>query len=569
MEKDFNADARQRLDSWQAELAKNVYADDQLYQHTLQYYFAEDFPDLHNFLLEYGNIIAKTECTVMINNQRSHLPNLVSHNPLGERINYVDHHPTYLDIGDAIYGGKILENIAQPGRLLAATAVFHLASQLGEAGHNCPLACTAGVIRVFNRVNNVPNKEFYLKKMTTPSFRNNFTGAQFLTEIQGGCDVGQNVVAAKQDEDGQWRIHGEKWFCSNANADLFLLSARVDNSDYGTKGLSLFLIPARLENNESNNFAIRRLKEKLGTCSMATGEIEFQGALAYPMGDLADGFNIAMEEVLHMSRLLNAVCVVGMVRRGYEIAYQYAKERFAFGHEIIDYPLVQEHLARIRAENLALQASIFAVIHRQDMIDTGDLTDPEEKLLQRLLVNGNKYFTAQWSVEHLHHCLDILGGNGVIESFSSLPRLLRDCIVCENWEGTHNILRMQLLRDLAKFDLGRIYLQYMQRAIQQLPEQAPHKSVLQDRVAKVQQNLQELSQADQAIQTLMIKDIFADMMLAYTALQLLKEGLHQQQHQGEAIKLAALELFVRYHFSDANEQYDERYLSLIKQVING
>src|SRR5262249_43953173 len=161
-----------------------------------------------------------------------------------------------------------------------------------------------------------------------------------------------------KDENGNWRISGEKWFCSNANADLILMTARYDPSIAGTKGLGLFLVPALLDSHEQNRYTFRRLKDKLGTRSLATAEMDFHQAYAIPIGKPEDGFKILMDNVLHSSRLFNTVCVLGMARRAYHIAMAYANHRMAFGHPIIDYPLVQENLARIKVENVSLTASI-------------------------------------------------------------------------------------------------------------------------------------------------------------------------------------------------------------------
>ncbi len=157
------------------------------------------------------------------------------------------HHPSYEAIGNLIYGSGIMQELAGKGGLGKALAFLFLSSHAGEAGHNCPVACSAGVIRVLQKVENFPQKEFFLKKLIAPSYTENFTGAQFVSEVQGGSDAGRNGSFAYQDKSGNWLIQGEKWFCSNANAELILMTARCSLKIEGTKGLGLFLVPAILE----------------------------------------------------------------------------------------------------------------------------------------------------------------------------------------------------------------------------------------------------------------------------------------------------------------------------------
>lgn len=449
-----------------------------------------------------------------------------------------------------------------PGQMLKTLGLFLLSSHAGEAGHNCPIACSAGIIRVLSRHSHLPQTKEYLDKLTHPSFQNNFTGAQFLTEIQGGSDVGANISKARRDQNNEWEITGEKWFCSNANADLILMTARYDDTLSGTKGLGLFLVPARLSDGQPNHYRIRRLKQKIGTRSMATGEIDFEGAQAYLMGKAADGIHLVMENVLHLSRIFNAFSVLGMARRAYQIACYYAQNREAFQHPIIEYPLVKEQLAHIKAENTAMLASIFHMAKCQDKLDTQSEPDASEKLLLRTLANLNKYFTAMRSVENVHHCLDILAGNGTIESFSSLPRLLRDCIVCENWEGTHFILWMQILRDIGKFQVDTLFHQHIQTLIETIKDKRCQ-SCLMENSQQLADNLEQFRVLREEEQTLRIQDIVKQMAVLLSAVTLAMEIQHDKPPKS---KEASLILFIRKYIN-ARYCLEEEYLSLLEKVI--
>jgi acyl-CoA dehydrogenase len=520
--------ARKALLAWQNAIKQNIYQNDPDFQHCVKIYLPKNYELINKELTTFAErVTEELEPLVIENNLPQNLPRLDPYDAIGNRVESIVHHPTYEQAGNVIYSSRLLERMAKPGGLLEALTFMFLSSQTGEAGHNCPVACSAGIIRVLQKVEDFPQKDFYLKKLTAPSYTENFTGAQFLTEIQGGSDVGLNSTEAYQDEQGKWRISGEKWFCSNADAELILMTARYDEAISGTKGLGLFLVPAQLDTGERNHIFIRRLKDKIGTRSMATAEMNFDGAYAHLLGKPEEGFKLVMENVLHISRLFNTFCVLGMARRAFHVALAYAQHRVAFGHPIIEYPLVKENLARIKAENSALLASIFATVKLQDDFDMGKIQGEEAKLLLRLLANLNKHLSALWSVEHIHHALDVLAGNGAIESFSTIPRLLRDCIVCENWEGTHNTLRMQILKDIQRFRIEEIYLNHVESKLAQLPS-CKQTEFIKQGVNRLKQDLKTLKSASLEIQSLQIKAIVNQKSVLFAALSLLGEALHPQ-----------------------------------------
>lgn len=551
---------RDDLSLWKAELEKNPFRTDTDFQHTMAYYFGD--AGLEKDIDTFGEKVFKElEPLVRENHLPENLPKIVHFDGVGMPTERIAHHPAYEKAGDIIYSSDMMKRLATPGRLLEALSFLFLSSQVGEAGHNCPAACSAGIIRVLQKTDTVADKESYLKKLTAPSYKENFTGAQFITEVQGGSDVGANETQAVRDSEGKWLINGEKWFCSNANADLILTTARFDPDIEGTKGLGLFLVPARLESGKHNQYTFRRLKDKMGTKTLATAEIEFQGAVAFPVGEPEEGFKLLMENVLHISRLFNAFCVLGMARRAYTIALSYARCRKAFGRPILDYPLVQQSLARIKVENQALTASAYRVGRLQDDLDFGRIRE-ENKLLLRLLANINKTLTALWSVEHIHHSLDVLAGNGTIESFSSIPRLLSDALICENWEGTHNVLHMQILRDIHKFDIDALFLDHVKTLL--------NDDSLDPRIAGevsfLEQNLEQLRSSNESLQTLQIKTIVYQMAIIYAALSLHKEAEHQQRWGSDSKKMC-LELFLDLHFTKDEIQSREKHLISYKKIL--
>lgn len=562
--KNRNELARQTLEDWQANLKNNPYIQDADFIHSINFYFSADADRLHAELKKFGqSVVEELEALVAENNLASNLPRLDSYDAMGEFKNSVMHHPSYVAAGNVIYRSNLLGRLAQPGGLLEALCFLFLSSQTGEAGHNCPIACSAGIIRVLQHIPDFPQKAFFLQKLTTPSFSENYTGAQFLTEIQGGSDVGLNAAYAKQDENQQWRIYGEKWFCSNANADLIFITARYDQNKSGTKGLALFLVPAKWQD-KVNHYSIRRLKDKIGTRSMATGEIDFTGAYAIQIGSLENGFSLAMHHVLHLSRLFNAFCVLGMARRAYTIACTYAQYRIAFGTPIINYPLVQNNLAKMKAENTALLAGMFATVRLQDEYDMGLQVDKSIPYLLRLLANMQKYQTALWSVEHIHHALDVLAGNGTIETFSSIPRLLRDVIVCENWEGTHNVLCMQIYKDILKYDVDRVFLDHLRDMLKKVQNQ----SVFESALDRLERQMLSFRGQDSKLQSLQIRELVNAMASVYNALMLLLEAENQLNANQTSTKLDCFHLFALWHLQEDKPIFNNDYLVLIEKIVS-
>jgi acyl-CoA dehydrogenase len=351
----------------------------------------------------------------------------------------IEFDPAYDRAGRAVWASGI---VAAPAREQAS--LFYTLAQAGEGGHACPVVCTAGLVRALRTTASEELRDRYLPPLLETDYNRAQRGAQFLTERHGGSDVGANRVEAVRDGD-VWRLHGEKWFCSVADADQFVVTARPTGAPSGTRGIGCFLVPR-----QSGGFRIRRLKDKLGTRALATGEIEFEGALGYLLGPIEDGFKTAVG-VLNTSRWLNALGSSGLMRRAYLVASEFAAERTAFGRTISEYPPVREQLAVMRAEAGAALASSLELTELVARIDEGTASD-EDVAWHRLLVNANKVVTSLSATRAVRHGIEVLGGNGTIEDFSPLPRLWRDAIVFESWEGTHNVLCAQVLRDLARFD---------------------------------------------------------------------------------------------------------------------
>jgi alkylation response protein AidB-like acyl-CoA dehydrogenase len=454
------ARGRADLTEWERSQSVNFYETDPHLQNILEFHWGADRLRAHaERFSKFGDEAAMiVDPAVRRANLAENLPRLDRYSATGDRTEDVAHSADHHLAGRYIYGSGAMSVYAEPQSNLQALALFYLSSYNGEAGHNCPMACTAGVIKTLQYAGGEELKNKYLPRLLDPNYATRFHGAQFLTEVQGGSDVGANACAATlvDSKENKWLINGEKWFCSNVTADLALITARPENSAAGTKGLGLFLLPRRLDDGALNGIYIRRLKDKLGTKSLATAEVDFKDAIAYQIGEPGRGFQHAMDFVINTSRLYNAAGSAGAARRAYLIAWTYAQRRRAFGATIKDLPLTQEILAEMRAVTMAITSGSLYLAHLRDEIEAGR-ADETGKQFFRLAVNLNKYRSSISATDVIRRGIEILGGAGAMENFSVLPRLLRDSVIFEAWEGAHNTLIAQSARDVRRLKLHEAF----------------------------------------------------------------------------------------------------------------
>jgi alkylation response protein AidB-like acyl-CoA dehydrogenase len=332
---------------------------------------------------------------------------------------------------------------------------------------------TDGTLQLLKKHASAEMKEKWIPRLTELDWEKFYDGAMYLTEVQGGSDVGANTCAAKL-EKGEWRLYGEKWFCSNIGSKTAMVLARPEGAPQGTKGLGLFLLPRDLENGERNKIIVNRVKNKLGTCEMATAEIELQGALAYPVGELSQGFAY-MTNMLNLSRIYNAIWSVGLMRRAFLEAKHYAAGRQAFGKTILQYPLVAATIEAMERDTEKAVALTFDVLKHFDRVERGQ-GDAKDDALLRLMTPVIKFFTAEKAIEAAHRGIEILGGNGCVEDFP-LAKLLRDSQILAIWEGTANVLSLDLLRVLRKSGAGDIFLKHSAARLEKLPPGAPREAL--------------------------------------------------------------------------------------------
>ncbi|MDN3516548.1 acyl-CoA dehydrogenase family protein [Aquisalimonas lutea] len=313
-----------------------------------------------------------------------------------------------------------------------------------EFGLCCPLSMTDALTRTLRKFGSEDLVARYVDALTSQDAETLFQGAMFMTEQDAGSDVGAIGTTAHR-EDGVWRLYGDKWFCSNADADLAMVLARPAGGDGGTGGLTLFLLPRRLADGSLNHYRIVRLKDKLGTRSMASGEIVLEGAEAYVVGEEGRGFK-HMTDMINMSRLSNGVRSSGLMRRAVNEGLFIARHRRAFGRRLIELPLMQRQLAKMMVS--AEQGRTMA-FHTAMCLERADVGDDEAARLLRILTPLIKFRSTRDARKVAGDGMEIRGGCGYIEEWSD-ARVLRDAHLGSIWEGTSNIVALDVFRAIRR-----------------------------------------------------------------------------------------------------------------------
>jgi acyl-CoA dehydrogenase len=297
----------------------------------------------------------------------------------------------------------------------------------GEFGLMCPISVTDTSIHLIRKFGSNALQDYLLPKMLAPDLATLWKGTQFMTEKAGGSDVGAIETIARH-EDGVWRLYGEKWFCSHTDADVALMLARPEGAPAGTRGLGLFALPRHTKDGARNTYRIVRLKDKLGTRSMASGEIRLEGAEAWLVGHQEQGLKQMMEQV-NLSRLSHGVRAAAMMRRCVNEALAAARGRSAFGRSVVEFPLMRRQLMKML---VPAEQALSMALCTADALGRG--AHPELRILTGLL----KLRACRDNVTVATAAMEARGGNGYIEDWVN-PRLIRDAQVGLLWEGTSNI----------------------------------------------------------------------------------------------------------------------------------
>jgi len=405
-----------------------------------------------------------------------HGPKLVTHDRSGNRIDEIEYHGSYRQLQQLGYGGGIVAATYNPElQAEAGDAPKSLTFALGyvfgqaEAGMFCPVCMTDGAAHLLKEYGTKELKERFIPRLASTDLSKVFTGAMFLTEKEAGSDVGNVKTIAKGGKGvpgEKVTLWGDKWFCSNVDADVIMILARPEGAGPGTRGLGLYVLPRTLENGKRNAFRIDRIKDKLGERSFPTGEVTLEGAEAYLLGGPGEGFH-QMTEMLNLSRLYNAIASVGVMRRAVLEAIAWSEGRVAFKKPVIQHPLMSEQLMDMACEQRLALNWAFHGVGLMDKTETGRATEEERRTL-RMMTPLLKYWLGKRGMEVVSEGVEALGGNGYIEDWP-MARVLRDAQVLPIWEGTSNILVLDSFRAIRKEAGHEMLLAELERGIAQAP----------------------------------------------------------------------------------------------------
>lgn len=466
-------------------------------------------------------------------------PRLIRYDRDGREISQVWYNEGYLaTVGDGFETGVVGWRYAGglPCKVpFFYTQLLHMLMSMAEVGFTCPVTLTMAVAFVLERFGSQEQRERWLPGLASMDRRTLLQGGTFLTEREGGSDVGAIVTRAVPNGD-HYLLTGEKWFASNCDADVALVLARVGDTP-GTRGLGLFLVPRLLDDGRQNGITIRRLKDKLGVRAVASGELELNGAVGYPVGDLRDGFKM-MAEALNISRLCTATGSLAISRRALLEAAVYTSRRVAFGAPLAHFPLVQQQLLDMAVDieaNWALAAQTMLAFDRLHTYGTADGAD---ELRVRLLLAMAKYRLSENAVQHARMALELHGGNGYIEDFVT-PRLLRDAQVNTVWEGPSNIMGLELLKTLAREARGSaggesVLLRDVRMALGRVRDArlAGAAAVVREAVPLAASDVAALLEAPAGVQNLHARRLLDKLTDLYSAAHLLEEAQHSLDSDG-------------------------------------
>jgi acyl-CoA dehydrogenase len=536
----------------------------------------DDWADSEPRLADFGRAVAETIASNSDTVDR-HPPELHTYDAHGAVQNRIEYHPAQAENERLVVEhGVVADSFTAPeGRETPLPFTHHLGMlallTYADVGLTCPVAMTSGVALVLDAFDDGSLSAFR-DRLVARDPDDWIQGAMFMTEEQGGSDVGANETTAEQDAEGTWRLTGEKWFCSNVDAGAPLVLARRPDAPEGTEGLSLFLLPQR-ESDPDAGVYYRRLKEKLGTKSVPTGELELDGALAHPVGDLDAGF-AQLTRMVNLERLANAAGAVGLMGRCLLEARTHAADREAFGRTLDEHPLMARDLVEMTVDHEAATAVTFEAGRQFDAFERGvagvtgtagdaDTTSPtadpatdtdRARRLVRLLVPVVKNRTGRLAVDHASYAMEILGGNGYVDEFVT-HRLLRDAQVLPIWEGATNVLALETLRVLAREGAHDPLLTDVTARLDAADDPSLADTV--ETVAAAREDLREalgtLATADRDYAQTQAKEL-VDLLYDVTAASLLVESASDGLSDGDARGVLVAREFVDRHLREQSSR---------------
>jgi putative acyl-CoA dehydrogenase len=373
-------------------------------------------------------------------------PILRTHDRYGNRIDEVEYDPAYHElmkvaVGNGLHAAPWADD--RPGAHVVRAAKNSVWTP--EPGHICPISMTYAVVPALRANPELASvyeplltSRHYDPELKTPATKAGITAGMSMTEKQGGSDVRAGTTEAVPTGDGTFRLTGHKWFTSAPMSDVFLVLAQAPG------GLSCFFLPRVLPDGSRNRMHLQRLKDKLGNHANASSEVEYDGAIAWLVGEQGRG----VATIIEMVNLTRLDCTLGSatsMRSGLTRAMHHAQHRKAFGEYLIDQPLMRNVLADMAVE---AEAATMVAMRMAGATDKAVRGDQGETLLRRIGLAASKYWVCKRATGHAAEAMECFGGNGYVEE-SGMPRLYREAPLMGIWEGSGNVSALDTLRAMA------------------------------------------------------------------------------------------------------------------------
>ncbi|PCC55852.1 acyl-CoA dehydrogenase [Brevibacterium aurantiacum] len=389
-------------------------------------------------------------------------PRLEQFNREGDRVDTIDYHHSYQELQKAAYEEYGLSALSHRGLHGWDDVPPHLVKYIlsyvfvqAEFGLACPVSMTDAAARTLRKFGDGEQIAEAIDRLISTDSDHRFTGAMFMTEIHAGTDIAQTSTVAERDGEN-WALSGRKWFASNPDADIILTLARFPGGDDTTRGVGLFMLPKHRPDGTKNSYVIDRLKDKLGTRSMPSGEVTLNGAYAVQVGALERGFR-QMAEMVNTSRLSNAMRATALMRRSINEALAHARQRVVFGKALIEAPLMRMTLLPLQAE---AEAALGLVFYAGDMLQKADAGDASAAAQIRVLTPLAKHYICKRARFVTGEAMEVRGGRGYIEEFPD-ARLVRDSHLGSIWEGSSNVIALDVLRCIRKQNTHQLLAETM------------------------------------------------------------------------------------------------------------
>ena len=522
----------------------NPFEVDRNFRLTLEYYMGKNEYDKYKpYFHDMGEIIGAKLDEISEYTDKIGRPKLIKWSVDGKQVDDIWLNPAHREFLYELYSKgivwkKFLDNASW-------FIHFALGYMLFDPGLYCSVTVTLATAYTIYKYGSNEQKEKYLPHFFTQDKEELWQGATWVTEVQGGSDVGANTTIARF-ENGKWRLYGEKYFTSNVGAELALVTARIEGAPKGAKGISLFLVPRYNENREPN-YKITRLKEKIGTIAVPTGEIVMEGSEAELIGKREEGIYYTLE-MLTVSRLANIVGSTGLASKALYESINYINMREAFGKKLEEHPLMKFDILDMLVETEAAISLAFRAIQLFDEAWQSKPPYEEKYHHMRLVSHLAKNRTADQSIYVAHRGLEVHGGIGFLEEFP-YSRLLREALVLPIWEGTSNVHSLDLLEVIVKKKAHEPFLNSISEMIESLTYTKPFMEKIGKGLSTIHKALETLMSEGVEYASYHAKNLLNLMADVYQAALLAREADWLAEEYGDGRKMLIAKMFIDKHLT--------------------